>query len=77
MLPRNKIPYKRSTAPLDHADIVARQGDSLTKRDSITQFCGTPVSPSTAEVYGFQSQDAIAKTPRLKLSFTLAGEFRE
>ena len=28
--------------------------------DSITQFCGTQVAPNTAEVYGFQSQDAIA-----------------
>jgi hypothetical protein len=28
--------------------------------DSITQFYGTQVAPNTAEVYGFQSQDAIA-----------------
>jgi len=77
MLPRNKTPYKRSTTPFDHADIVAPRGDSLTTPDSITQFCGTQVAPNTAEVYGFQSQDAIARYPRLKLSFTLAGLFRE
>ena len=28
--------------------------------DSITQFYGTQVASNTAEVYGFQSQDAIA-----------------
>jgi hypothetical protein len=77
MLRRFKIPYKRSTTPLDHADIVALRGDSLTTPDSITQFCGTQVSPNTAEVYGFRLQDSIAKNPRLKLSFTLAGLFRE
>jgi hypothetical protein len=49
----------------------------MTVPDSITLFCGAQASLSTAEVYGFQSQDAIAKYPRRKLSFTLAGLFRE
>jgi hypothetical protein len=58
MLPRNKIPGKWSTKSFDHANIV--KGMAMIAPDSITQFCGTQVSPNTAEAYGFRSQDAIA-----------------
>ena len=59
MLPRNKIPGKWSTKSFDHADIVTQEVTMIAP-DSITQFYGTQVSSNTAEVYGFQSQDAIA-----------------
>jgi hypothetical protein len=75
MLPRNKIPGKWSTKSFDHANTVKEADDDRSRQHTL--FCGTQVAPNTAAVYGFQSQDAIARYPCLKLSFTLAGLFRE
>ena len=42
----------------------------MTTPDSITQFCGTQVSPNTAEAYGFQSQETTAKKSMLQIFFS-------